>query len=68
LFFRVRHNSGLLHTGHDPERDAQIIHEVRFMAYSEILALPPHTRHGIFQYAHNIEDLFSLRGYFRAKK
>lgn len=64
LFFEVTRRSGALRTGQDPERDVQIIQKVRFMPFSEILGLAPHTRHGIFQYAKSPEALLKLRGYF----
>lgn len=67
LFFEVKQKGGSLQTGNDPERHIQIIKEVRFMSFSEVLNLFPHTRHGIFQHAKSIEELLGLQGYFSEK-
>ena len=65
LFFSVVRRQGTLTTGFDPEAPAtgQIIRDVRFLSFGEIIALPPGQRHGVFSHAKNTHDLLELRGF-----
>jgi 8-oxo-dGTP diphosphatase len=63
LFYSIRHTSGHLRTGYDPE--IQIIQEVRFMTLSEIKQLPAGEMHGILRMVNTVPDLRNLSGFFR---
>lgn len=65
LFFEVHRVSGSLVPGFDPETSIQMISQVGYKAYKDILALPPNQRHGIFNHASTPSDLRKLRGYIR---
>ncbi len=65
LFFEVRQLSGSLTPGHDPETSIQLINQLGYKSYEDILALPPNQRHGIFNHASTPSDLRKLRGYIR---
>lgn len=65
LFFEVHAASGELRTGYDPETRLNILKEVAFKSYDEILALPANQRHGIFEMAASPFELRKLRGYRR---
>ena len=63
LFYDVHVESGALITGTDPE--IQIISEVRFLSFEEILKIPTAQVHGIFHDVNSPADLKRLRGFFR---
>lgn len=63
LFFQVNSIGGQLRTGTDPELN--IIKDVRFMRWEELMAIPPSDRHGIFQLARSAEDLREMSGFHR---
>lgn len=65
LFFEVHIQSGTLQLGYDPETQTNILKEVAFKSYDEILAIPPNQRHGIFEMATSPFELRKLRGYMR---
>ncbi len=67
LFFGVERQLGSLKTGSDPEMNSgeQIISEVRFLSWDEILGLNPKHLHGIFKYTPNPRGIIDLRGYFK---
>jgi 8-oxo-dGTP diphosphatase len=65
LFFAVTWVGGTLRRGLDPEMkaDRQIIHDVRFLAWEELQALPPHHLHGVFRQVRQPADVLRLSGY-----
>jgi ADP-ribose pyrophosphatase YjhB (NUDIX family) len=63
LFFEVRIIGGTLATGTDPEVKEQIIKEVKFMPFDEILQKPHFQVHALFRYCRNTEELRNLNGY-----
>jgi 8-oxo-dGTP diphosphatase len=63
LFFETEVRGGKLTTGSDPE--IQIIEAVRFMAPEHISALRDDELHGIFKKVKNIDELRTLRGFYR---
>ncbi len=67
LFFAVHPTGGSLRPGTDPELggSTQIIREVKFLSWAEILALPPAKKHGIFRFCQSPEDLKKLTGFYR---
>lgn len=67
LFFSVEHLNGDIRTGIDPEHDArnQLITDVRYRTFEEILAVPVPERHGIFTFAKSAADLKGLTGFYR---
>jgi 8-oxo-dGTP diphosphatase len=65
LYFDVSVLSGSVRIGTDPETTAQIIREVTFKTWPEILQLPASHRHGIFDLATSPQALRNLRGYIR---
>lgn len=67
LFFSVTLAGGTLQTGRDPEMgDAvQLIHDVRFMHFKEIDAMPPGEKHGAFGLTSASGRITELNGYFR---
>jgi 8-oxo-dGTP diphosphatase len=66
LFFEVTHQSGTLITGKDPESsdDQQVLKEVRFMSYQNLMAINPDKRHGIFRLAGTPNELKNLSGFY----
>lgn len=64
LFFEVEVQGGELIKGIDPEMpmEHQIIEEVKFLEFAEILKLPIGERHGIFNHVTMPEDLKKLTG------
>lgn len=65
LFFEVSFQSGNLRTGSDPETESQIIREVRFLSWDEILAIPLSEKHGLFRFCTFADDLKNLTGFYR---
>ena len=67
LFFDVTAIGGRLFTGADPEMDEkeQIIHEVKYLAESEIRALPARHKHGLFKTGKTLEKVRDLKGYLK---
>lgn len=65
LFFEVQYQSGSLLTGFDPETESQIIREVRFLSWDEILAIPQTEKHGMFRFCPLAGDLKNLTGFYR---
>jgi 8-oxo-dGTP diphosphatase len=64
LFFRVNLN-GNPALGFDPEMQRnQIISDLKFMTPSEVLSLPKHSLHGVFQKIDNPTSILDLRGFF----
>ncbi len=70
LFFKVKRLSGELKTGFDPEmnKDEQIIRNVRFMPFEELLQLDSQSVHQLFLHVKKIDELDNLDGYFLWKK
>jgi 8-oxo-dGTP diphosphatase len=66
LFFEVFHKSGSITLGKDPESYSkhQILKEVRYMDFDELMVLKPDERHGIFRIVNNAEDLKKLSGFY----
>ena len=64
LFFNVLSWQGDLQLGLDPEfsKSEQIIKEVRFLSFDEILALPDQSVHAIFRKTASLEYLLKWRG------
>jgi 8-oxo-dGTP diphosphatase len=66
LFFEVFYESGKVSLGKDPESEAekQVLKEVRYMEFDELMALNPDERHGIFRFVRGAEDLKKLSGFY----
>lgn len=66
LFFAVQMTGGDLKMGKDPElpEDKQIIHQVDFLDWSAIAAIPDAEKHGILRYCSDEKDLKSLNGFY----
>ena len=62
LFFHVKLKGGNLKTGADPE--LQIIRDVKFLSFAELLSLPPDSVHGIIKRAQSPAELRDLTGFF----
>jgi 8-oxo-dGTP pyrophosphatase MutT (NUDIX family) len=67
LFFEVQHEKGKISSGIDPEssESMQILKEVRYMDFEELMALEPDKRHGIFQQVKSATELKKLTGFYR---
>jgi len=67
LFFEVTLLSGTISTGNDPESTAnqQILQEVKYLQYDELMAIEPDKRHGIFKLAQSSDELKKLTGFYR---
>lgn len=67
LFFIADYISGEVITGHDPEMNniKQIIQDVKWLTPQQIMDLPKHEVHGIFNICANPEELMQLSGYWR---
>lgn len=67
LFFEVGYLSGEALKGSDPETDAehQLITDVKFMNWEEILAIPQDERNGVFKHVKTADDLKTLTGFYR---
>lgn len=61
LFFETHLRGGVLLTGTDPELN--IIREVRFMGWNEILGIPLNELHGVFRQTRNAEEFRKLTGF-----
>jgi len=70
LFFVVERVKGQLIKGLDPEmkEGEQIIEDVRFMDWEELLNLAPENKHNIFNKCNSLPDLIRKRGYFIFEK
>jgi len=66
LFFDVKVVGGSLKTGHDPEMDeqSQIIKEVKFMSFGELLSLPESAVHNMLTFCKDPMEILNLKGYF----
>jgi len=65
LFFEVEKRGGELRTGHDPETIHNVIGDVRFQSFAELMAQKEDERHGIFRLTTSVEELKNLRGFYR---
>ena len=67
LFFEVTQKGGEPVTGFDPEMPVnnQIIQQVKFMDWDEIMSLERTDRHGIFNLENNLEKFKKLSGFYR---
>ena len=67
LFYEVDAVDGTVAIGADPELAGgqQIIREVRYLTISEIDAIPPEAKHGIFALVQTSGMIKELNGYFR---
>jgi ADP-ribose pyrophosphatase YjhB (NUDIX family) len=66
LFFKVAIVGGKLGVGTDPESgENQLLEEVRFITEPELREIPPSQLHGIFQRSPKIDQIPSLKGYFK---
>jgi 8-oxo-dGTP diphosphatase len=63
LFFEVSKSGGELKKGYDPE--IQIIRDVSFIDFQDIKGRAAETVHGIFREVTTMDELFSLRGFYR---
>jgi 8-oxo-dGTP diphosphatase len=62
LFFEVTRVGGAMLKGYDPE--IQVIHEARYVSPSEIQALRPEEKHGIFRLGSEAKTMLSLSGFY----
>lgn len=67
LFFATEYLKGDAIKGNDPESDSgnQMITDVKYMTFEEILAVPSDERHGVFKLVKSVADLKSLTGFYR---
>lgn len=67
LYFDVRSVSGQLKVGFDPEMSSksQILADSRFMTFSEIIELPGHERHGLFELFETEKALKTASGFWK---
>ena len=67
LIFKVHKVGGELAVGYDPEMDAknQIIHDIRYLAMTELKALGKHELHQLFHFAEDLNSLEKMKGYYR---
>jgi 8-oxo-dGTP diphosphatase len=67
LFFEADFEKGVVSLGNDPESlpDKQILKEIKFMEFNELMDLKADKRHGIFQRVKNADDLKKLNGFYR---
>jgi 8-oxo-dGTP diphosphatase len=68
LFFEVHLLSGTLFTGIDPEmqsdeRAHQIIQEVRWIGFEELVQMDTETLHQLLRHCRHPQDVLNLRGY-----
>lgn len=70
LFFLVERTGGKLVKGQDPEmhEDKQIIEEVRFVTWPELIDMAPENKHNIFNKSNSLIDLLNKKGYFIFEK
>ena len=66
LLFKVKRTSGNLKIGYDPElgKNTQIIKNIRFIPFHEIIELGKNKLHQMFFNVHKISDIAELKGYF----
>jgi 8-oxo-dGTP diphosphatase len=67
LFFDVSIKSGNISLGSDPEHkpDRQILRNIRWFNFRQLMAIPADERHGIFRYAKTASALRKLCGFYR---
>lgn len=67
LYFDVTRIAGHLNLGFDPEmaESDQILADLRFMTFEEILDLPDHERHGMFRLFQTEKALKNASGYHK---
>ncbi|MEQ8475424.1 NUDIX hydrolase [Fulvivirga sp.] len=67
LFFEVKRQNGCLKTGIDPElnADQQIIKEVKFVTFEDLMVIPDKKRHNILQGSVNEEYVLNMKGHFK---
>ena len=67
LFFEVTRQNGSLKTGMDPElkADQQIIKEVKFVTFEDLIVIPNKKRHNILQGSVNEEYVLNMKGHFK---
>ncbi|MTI39369.1 NUDIX domain-containing protein [Fulvivirga lutimaris] len=67
LFFKVTRQKGSLKTGIDPElkADQQIIKEVKFVTFEDLIVIPNKKRHNILQGSVNEEYVLNMKGHFK---
>lgn len=67
LVFEVLYTGGDIHVGIDPESEkhSQIIREVNWLNFNEIMAIPEDERHGIFRFVETSSQLKKLSGFYR---
>lgn len=67
LFFEVKRQNGSLKTGVDPElnADQQIIKEVKFVTFEDLMVIPDKKRHNILQGSVNEEYVLNMKGHFK---
>lgn len=67
LFFSVQVTGGSLTRGTDPEMKEpnQLIEDVRFLSWAEILQINGSEKHGIFRFCKQAKDLRKLTGFYR---
>jgi 8-oxo-dGTP diphosphatase len=63
LFYKVAVMGGSLKTGSDPE--IQIIDKVQFIDFKKVKTFRPEEVHGIFRFARSLNDLETIRGFYR---
>ena len=70
LFFEVQVVGGVLKMGTDPEMTAQdqIIDQVAFRSFADILAEPAECRHHLFSYCQNSAELLAMHGHYQFLK
>jgi 8-oxo-dGTP diphosphatase len=64
FFFQVEQTGGKLKTGGDPEMRDQIIKEVRFIPWNDLVNRGENL-HGIFKKVGEPSEIMGLRGYFK---
>lgn len=67
LFFMVKKTGGLLHTGTDPELDAnnQIITDIEWISMQQLQKIPKDSLHSILHSIQSIEEIQTLSGYHK---
>jgi 8-oxo-dGTP diphosphatase len=70
LIFKVKRKQGILKIGYDPEmgQDEQIIKNVRFVSFKEIVELGRGNIHQILFDVRKISDIDDLKGYILCEK
>lgn len=67
LFFEVLEVKGTVSLGQDPEspRNQQILTNIRYMDFDELMAIKPDERHGILSLVKSAGELKNLSGFYR---